>query len=257
MNHPSLEGKTECSYNYEVDDENIFIWWENIGKVKISNNDKIMVDVENDDFDSIIPFLLGPVMSTLLDQRGFLVLHGSAVKFNDESIAFVGHGGKGKSTTAINLYKKGYPIVTDDIIAIKFDDDGNPYLYPGYSHVRLAEDSYNHIKDDTDILTPICTLLGKVFCDASRGFSPRKLRLKRIYLIEKGEKKKISNLDSQEKLMNLISYSLSSWIFEINDEANNLTQCANLIKNVHIKRLEVTHSFKDITKLINLIEDNL
>ena len=108
-------------------------------------------------FNSLIPFLLGPVISVLLHQRGFLVLHGSAVKINNESIAFVGNRGMGKSTIAINLYKKGYPLVTDDIIAINFDNEGNPYIYPGYSHVRLSKDSYNHIKDNTNILTPIRT----------------------------------------------------------------------------------------------------
>ena len=42
-------------------------------------------------------------------------------------------------------------------LAINFDDKGFPYVYPGYPHVRLSEDSYNNIKDNTNILTPIRT----------------------------------------------------------------------------------------------------
>ena len=59
-------------------------------------------------------------MALLLYQRGFLVLHGSSIKINNGAIAFLGYRGNGKSTTAINLYKKNYPIVTDDILSYKF-----------------------------------------------------------------------------------------------------------------------------------------
>ena len=45
VNPPSLEGKTKYSTNLEVDYEDIYIWWEKIGKVKISNSDQIIVDV--------------------------------------------------------------------------------------------------------------------------------------------------------------------------------------------------------------------
>ena len=131
-----------------------------------------------------------------------------------DAIAFLGYRGIGKSTTAINLYKRGYPLVTDDILAIDFDKDNIPYIHPGYLHVRLSEDSYNHVKDDTNILTPIRTIAGKVFCDTSCGFSPEKLRIKKVYLLHKSDRKAISNLDLQMNLMNLINHSLPNWSFQ-------------------------------------------
>ena len=73
------------------------------------------------------------------------------------------------TTTAIHPTPRVTP-VTDDILAIKFREDGLPLVYPGYPHVRLGEDSYHQVKDNTDILTPIKTLAGKVFCDASTSF---------------------------------------------------------------------------------------
>jgi hypothetical protein len=248
--------KIECN-NYQVNNQDIYLWWEDIGKIKISNGNRIKVDLENYDKNQIIPTLLGPVMALILHQRGFLVLHGSSIKVNNEAVAFLGNRGNGKSTTAINLYKKNYSIVTDDILAINFDEEGLPYIYPGYPHVRLSKDSYNYIKDETNILTPIRTLAGKVFCDTSRGFTSKSIRLKKIYLLKKGTQTRISTLNSQKNLIDLINHSVANQIFQINDQASNLTQCGKLINKVIIHRLEITHSFKDISELINLIEDDL
>jgi len=250
------------SPNYFVDGKNVYLWWDGIGKVKISDGNQIIVDTSSN-FDytketSIIPFLLGPVMSILLYQRGFLVLHGSSIKVNNSAIAFLGYRGLGKSTTAINLYKKGYPLITDDILAVGFDREGLPIINPGYPHVRLSDDSYIHIKDDTNILTPIRTYAGKIFCDASKGFSPEPVELKRIYILEEGEKTRISNFKSQESVINLIRHSTANRVMQDHkDQAKNLIQCANLIKNTIISRLEIAHSFKDLPDMVNLIEDDL
>jgi hypothetical protein len=243
------------SSNYKVENEDVYLWWKNIGKVKITAGNQINVDVENSNL--IIPYLLGPVMAILLHQKGLLVLHGSSVKINDSAIVFLGHRGIGKSTTAINLYKKGYPLITDDILAINFDDKCIPHIYPGYLHVRLSEDAYNHIKDDTNILTPIRTIVGKLFCDASYGYSPKSLELKKIYFLEKGDQTRISTLNSQETLIDLISHSTANRIFKEDDQVNNLTQCVNMINNINFNRLEFTHSFKNISELISLIENDL
>ncbi len=247
--------KTSYSHNYLVVNDDVYLWWDNV-KVKISNGNRIIVDSENYDRNQIIPFLLGPIMALLLYQIGFLVLHGSSIRVNNGAVAFLGYRGNGKSTTAINLYKKNYPLVTDDILCINFDDEGFPYVYPGYPHVRLSKDSYNNIKE-MKILTPIRTLQGKIFCEASRGFSSESLRLEKIYFLEKGVQTGISTLNSQKNLIDLINHSVANRIFQVNDQANNLIQCGKLIKNVLINRLEVNHSFKNIPQLINLIEDDL
>ncbi|EKQ54219.1 MAG: hypothetical protein B655_0876, partial [Methanobacterium sp. Maddingley MBC34] len=175
--------------NYLVKGSDVYLWWDDIGKVRISDGKQVTVepiaDLDGSDELNLIPFLLGPVMSLMLHQRGFLVLHGSAVNIGPGAVAFLGFRGNGKSTTAIHLYVDGYPLVADDILAIKFNSEGLPVVYPGYPHVRLSDEAYNQVKEHTDILTPIRTLAEKVFCDASHGFSPEPVNLERIYVIEK------------------------------------------------------------------------
>ena len=258
---PSLYPGVKEGPNYIVDHKNVYIWWEDIGKVKISEGNQITVeplsDLENSNETNIIPFLLGPVMSTLLHQRGFLVLHGSSVKIDNQAVVFLGYRGLGKSTTAIQLYKKGYSILTDDIVAIGFDEEGLPLLYPGYPHVRLSEESYTHTKDDTHILTPIRTYAGKVFCDASRGFSQVPFKVKKIYILKKSNETQLSHLNADEKLMGLITYSIPHWMFQNSDYARNLTQCALLIKYAKVNRFEISHSFENIFKIIQLVEKDI
>ncbi|AXV38897.1 hypothetical protein [Methanobacterium sp. BAmetb5] len=140
VNKAEVEGD-----NYLVNGEDVYLWWDDIGKVKISEGELVTVesdkDLKSSDDLKIIPFLLGPVMALLLHQRGFLVLHGSAVNTGTGAVAFLGHRGNGKSTTAIHLYVEGYPLIADDILAIKFDDEGLPLVYPGYPHVRLSDEA--------------------------------------------------------------------------------------------------------------------
>jgi hypothetical protein len=261
--------------NYLVSGDDVYLWWDDIGKVRISKGELVTVepvsDLESADELNLIPFILGPVMALMLHQRGFLVLHGSAVNVshgtvqsNDlpSAVAFLGHRGNGKSTTAIHLYVEGYPLVADDILAIKFNPEGKPVVYPGYPHVRLSDEAYHQVRDRTDILTPIRTLAGKVFCDASYQFSPEPVHLERIYVIEKipkdeGGSTGISVLKSQENLIDLIRHSVANRIFQHTTQQENLLNCARLVNNVQVKRLELVHSFEDIQDLVSAIEADL
>lgn len=251
--------------NYLVKGEDVYLWWDDIGKVKISNGELVTVELnkglESSNELNIIPFLLGPVMALLLHQRGFLVLHGSAVNTGTGAVAFMGHRGNGKSTTVIHLYVEGYPLVADDILAIKFDDEGLTVVYPGYPHVRLSDEAYHQVKNHTDILTPIRTLAGKVFCDASHQFSPEPVRLEKIYVIEKiqpedGKITGISVLKSQENLIDLIRHSVANRIFQHTTQKENLINCSQLVNNVEVKRLEIVHSFTDIQNMVRVVEED-
>ena len=278
VDHTMVTGAEVEGPNYRVKDNDVYLWWDDIGKVRISKGELVTVepasDLESADELNMIPFILGPVMALMLHQRGFLVLHGSAVNIKlgkssggidsagDEmtsAVAFLGHRGNGKSTTAIHLYVAGYPLVADDILAIKFSQDGKPVVYPGYPHVRLSDEAYHQVKDRTDILTPIRTLAGKVFCDASHEFSPEPVNLERIYVIEKipeeeGGSTGISVLKSQENLIDLIRHSVANRIFQHTSQKENLINCSQLVNNIKVKRLEVVHSFENISDLIQAVE---
>ena len=54
----------------------------------------------------------------MLQHRGYLVLHGSAVLVNGRAVVFSGDSGAGKSTLAASMVHHGYQLITDDVVAI-------------------------------------------------------------------------------------------------------------------------------------------
>jgi serine kinase of HPr protein (carbohydrate metabolism regulator) len=71
----------------------------------------------------------------LLQQRGRLVLHASAVTVDLGVVAFMGGPGWGKSTMAAAMYARGHSIVADDVTAVRADK-AHPVVHP--SNVRTS-----------------------------------------------------------------------------------------------------------------------
>jgi hypothetical protein len=152
------------------------------------------------------------------------------------------------------VFKKGYPIVTDDIIAIDFNRQGSPILNPGYPYIRLLEDICENVNDN---LNHFYYIAGNYFSDASKYFSMQPIKLKRIYILEKSDKTKISLIKSQEKLIELIRHSTPNRIFKLNAEEDNFSRYINLIKKVPMFSLNVAYSLNELSYLINLVEEDL
>jgi hypothetical protein len=88
--------------------------------------------------------LLGPVLSLVLEQRGLLALHGSAVDLDGSGVAFLAPKLHGKSTLALALALSGGRLITDDLVAVDLD---NPNLVrPGAHGVRLFGDSVERLQ---------------------------------------------------------------------------------------------------------------
>ncbi|WFR62136.1 hypothetical protein P9222_28415 [Paenibacillus amylolyticus] len=71
-------------------------------------------------------FILGTCMAVIMMQRGILPLHGSAVVIDGWAYAFVGYSGAGKSTLSAALASRGYPLLTDDVVALTWDAGEEP-----------------------------------------------------------------------------------------------------------------------------------
>lgn len=80
----------------------------------------------------------GAQMAFQLYLRGTLVLHASAVQVGGSTIAFTGGSGRGKSTMATLLCGDGARILTDDILAVDWQDD-LPVGRVGSPDIRLRK----------------------------------------------------------------------------------------------------------------------
>ncbi|MFD1957532.1 hypothetical protein ACFSL6_26025 [Paenibacillus thailandensis] len=89
-------------------------------------------------------YLLGSCMGALLMQRGILPLHGSAVVIEGKAYAIVGQSGAGKSTLAAAFASAGYPLVTDDVIAVSVSHAQEASkVYPSYPQQKLWRKASN------------------------------------------------------------------------------------------------------------------
>ena len=86
-------------------------------------------------------FLIGTVFGMLLHQRGYVVLHASAVRVNDRAVLFCGPSGSGKSTLAAALAQRGFPLVTDDVCALTLDAAGTPIVQSDGRRLKLWEEA--------------------------------------------------------------------------------------------------------------------
>ncbi len=92
-------------------------------------------------------FLLGSGMGALLMQRGHIVVHGNAIVLEQLGGAApcIGDSGAGKSTTAIAMMQRGFPILADDVCPLT---PGGVAL-SGMPRAKLWEDTAQNLRIDT------------------------------------------------------------------------------------------------------------
>ena len=90
-------------------------------------------------------YLMGTVCTVLLQQRGLVTLHASAVCTEQGAVLFLGKSGAGKSTLAAMLAIRGYDALTDDVAAVEIPSHGPPRVVPGYPNLRLWADAFRRL----------------------------------------------------------------------------------------------------------------
>lgn len=150
---------------------------------KVSNGNKIEITRHHEDDVRCRIFLLGTVMTLILHQRGMLVLHGSAIDHHGQAIIFCGPRGSGKSTLSATYQKEGFPLMSDDVCAIYFDELGNPWLIPSFPVQKLYEDASQRLGLSMDKGTPVPNT-PKKFIYPVAHYTSTALPLKAILFIE-------------------------------------------------------------------------
>lgn len=84
--------------------------------------------------------LLGKVVPAVSVMRGYEALHAAAVLSPSGAVAIAAPSGTGKTSLALSLIERGWPLVADDVVVLS-PAPGGALAHPGTAHVNIDERS--------------------------------------------------------------------------------------------------------------------
>jgi len=239
--------------------ESVHLFWPQAGSFLMRGGDEIIVDPVAGGRERLLRIgVLGPALATVLQQRGSLVLHASAVSLSGRLVAFVGWKGQGKSTTAAALFGRGFPLLTDDVLALEMHGRDWPLAHPSFPQFKLWPDSARHsLGDDPESLPTLMENYDKRARSAAARFVRRAERLAGIYVLTEGVALAASRLSPQATFKQLVTHTFcaryGAKLFLGRTGATHLQNCARLASAVPVFQLERPRSLAALDQLTDFV----
>jgi hypothetical protein len=240
------------------------------GAFQVRVGQEILVDPAPQAAESLLRlYLLGPVLAVALHQRGWLILHASAVDLGGRVVAFLGGSGWGKSTLAAALQQRSHPLVADDFIAVptpalataaiagaSVDDQAAalPRVYPGFPQLKLWPEAAASLGAVVAELPRVHPDFDKRAQRLSAGFAREALPLSRLYVLAEGEPASLQPLDKPAALVDLVRHSYMANTLSPGAAAAHLRQCAALLRVVGLSRLQRPLALPELPAICALVE---
>ncbi len=120
--------------------------------------------------------LIGKVLPAISVMVGYEALHGAVVDSPAGVVAIMAPSGAGKTTLAVELLSRGWPLFADDVLILE-DTDGEVRAHPGTPHMNLAQALPGEI-DHRDLGSTLGILAGERWLAARNTTSqPRPVRM--------------------------------------------------------------------------------
>jgi hypothetical protein len=211
---------------------------------------------------SVRLFLLGTSFGALLMQRGALPLHGSAVVVKGRGVVFTGMSGAGKSSLLAVFRKRGYPFLTDDVVAVTLDSDGIAWIHPSYPQQKMWRDSTKAVGVDTESLKPFYTYEDqeKFAVPAQQGFWRSPVPLAAVYELQVTNCREVAlqALAGTDKLALLLSHTYRPWLIEGLDlKAAHFQKCAVAARQITVSLLSRPAEKFTLEDQVRCIEQDL
>lgn len=238
--------------------EAVTFHWQGIGTALVRGGHDVIIEPEAgiDELD-LAPYINGSILAVLLHQRGFMVLHASAVVIDGQAVAFMGDKGSGKSTLAAFLQNRGHVLLTDDLVPVKFAAD-DAFAIPGFPRIRLWTDSVESMGVDPRTLPTINSFVNKLSYGCPDNFSSDPVRLSRLYVLAEEPGVCIEKLEPKESFIEIVKNCyLSRYTDAIGQTDSHFRNCATLAGLVPVYKLKRPHNFSSLPEVSLLVEKRL
>ncbi|WP_229254029.1 serine kinase [Dyadobacter sp. NIV53] len=165
----------------------LYLNWDGVGNYSATNGNLLILSPLTTDPNLLSLFTVSEALGLILFQRGYFLLHASSVQVGNEAWCFMGSPGAGKSTTAAAFVKMGCKLLSDDLTAIGFNNNGEPMVIPAYPQLKIWEKTVNGLQYDKSELQPVSEGVNKFSYQPKIGFTHEPIRLKEIFFYTKHE----------------------------------------------------------------------
>ncbi len=233
--------------------------FQGFGAFLVRNGNEIIISPAPNVEERVIRLaILGPSLSMVLHQRGFLVLHASAVEIDGCAVAFLGNSGEGKSTMAGALHARGHRLIADDLAVVDFESAAHPILLPGFPQLKLWPEVASFLGEDPDKLAQLHPEMEKRARRTRDRFSETRLPLHRLYVLDRDDDPQIESLSPQSAFIELVRHSHDGLLLDETDTAVlHFRQCTRLVNTVSIRRLKRPRILSLLPQVAELIEADI
>lgn len=170
---------------YQTQPGAILITVEGVARFYVRRGTDITVQSEPDtDADNLRVYLMGSAFGAVLQQRGLIPLHASAIRVGDSAVAFVGTSGAGKSTLAAFLGERGYDVVCDDLCPVSMHPERGAVVQPGFPRIKIWIDAMEALGVSTEGVPRVINKFDKFELPAAiQADCP--IPLRRVYVLER------------------------------------------------------------------------
>lgn len=186
-------------------------------------------------------YLLGSALGMAMHQRGWLVMHASAVLRDGAVSLFIGDSGAGKSTLAAAFAKAGFGVLADDVMPVRMNSEGKFEVWPGALSFKLWGDSLDALGLEREGLAEIGNRHDKYFVMNGQPIADAAYPLVEIVVLEDFAEGATLSLETLPKLEAIRAISANTYRPEYIDllgrRSNHFQQCAVLAAAVPVRRL--------------------
>ena len=195
---PAIENPSDVGPTFQVGRDDYLLDVHRVARYRVRDGNEIVVEPAAGSSERDVRiFLLGTVLGALCHQRGLLPLHASAIVVNGRAVAFAGRSRAGKSTLAAYFADRGYPVLSDDICVLGFDDERRPAALAGVPNLKLWQDALLELGRNPGGLETVRTGLQKYHVPLNGNAAANAAPLERIYVL--GETR-LERLEGIERL---------------------------------------------------------
>lgn len=207
-------------------------------------------------------YLLGPILGWVLRLKGVVCLHASAVVVEKRVIAFVGDAGAGKSTTAAAFAQAGYPILSDDVVAL-VEQQQSFWVQPAYPRIRLWKESVGALYGNPEALpklVPTNQTWDKRYLNLDQDgyvFQSHCLPLGCIYLFQERSADihapYIEAVSHHSSLINLVGNTYGNYLLDKAMRRQEFELLGRLVESVIVRQLIPHTDYGRIPQLIETV----